>query len=82
MALGVPGTVPALGPQARLVDWFPGSPGFPVLTKRMQHVVLRLVRTRIEGCLGRVSRETRRVYETGHPTKPDAIGRGNTRLTK
>ena len=53
MALGVPGTVSALGPQARLVDGFPGSPGFAVLTKRMQHVVLRLVRTRIEGCFSK-----------------------------
>jgi len=67
MALGVPGTVPALGPQARSVDWSPGSPGFAVLTKRMQHVVLRLVRTRIEGC-----------SQNGSPAGSDAFMKPDT----
>jgi len=50
MALGVPGTDVRPWVISRPVDWSPGSSGFPELTKRMQHVVLRLVRTRIEGC--------------------------------
>lgn len=31
MALGVPGTVAALGVHSRFVDWSPGSLGFPEL---------------------------------------------------
>jgi len=50
MVLGVPGTESALGMISRFGDGFPGSHGFPELIKRMQHIVLRRVRTRIEGC--------------------------------
>lgn len=50
MVGGVPGTELALGMISRFGDGFPGSHGFPELTKRMQHIVFRLVRTRIEGC--------------------------------
>lgn len=50
MALGVPGTVVPLGPQARCVDGFPGSLGFPVLNSACSMWCSCFVRTRIEGC--------------------------------